>query len=347
MTRVDPKSASFTENIMKTLIYVLIASCCLGCATVTGLFGQSGSILVTYYAPARGPGTNGEEVVYFLKQVEFASGSEQRTRIYFCSIKPDGTDRKEIIWLWKDQPDQFLENYPTAATMDINAATKRAAIGIEQGQRGGLFVVNLDGSGFHPLWPREWNEDRPTKAGYPTWSPDGQWIAFHEYRFENGFNYYRIAKFQPDSTGYTPLTERNAENMQPAWSPKGDLIAYVNDRIANPARNIHAVDLWLMGSHGGDKRDTKQWGRYPRWSPDGKFILHSGILLVDASSGKRVNASQKFPPVFPKWARSGFLEVLPEGINFTPPNGEGTRPLLKNVSRRSRSSDLENGGSRW
>jgi len=143
-------------KIIRNGLTLLLALYSVGCASVSRLMGlEQGHILVTYYAPAWGPDTNGSEVVYFLKQVTFESESQQRTRIYFCSIKPDGTDRKEITWLWRDQPDQFFENFSSAVTMDVNAATRRAAIGV---QLGGIWI---DGDGPRDHLQRDIVPPRP------------------------------------------------------------------------------------------------------------------------------------------------------------------------------------------
>lgn len=320
--------------------------CLVGCALTSAVMGQTGSIRVMYYAPAWGPNTNGEEIAYFLKQVTYEAPRTHENRIYLCSIKPDGSQRVEIAQLWKDQPDQWIEPYATAATMEINAATKRAAIGVEQGQRSGVFIVNQDGKGFQVLWPKEWSGDRPTTAGYPTWSPDGKWIAFHEHRFEKGNDYFRIAKMRPDATEYTPLTERDSFNKQPTWSPKSDAIAYVSDQISNRARNIHAVNLWLMNSDGSEKRDTRQWGRYPRWSPDGRTILLEGAILVDSVSGKKIKGWDG-SWIYPKWGNGGFLSVGPLDIGITDSSGKTSRQLLKNVSYLGGHSNFDEETFRW
>lgn len=312
-----------------------------GCAVTSTVLGQSGSMRVIYYAPAWGPNEEGEEVVYFLKQVTFESGREQQNRIYLCSVKPDGSARKEIAELWAEKRDQWFESYATAATMEINAKTKRAAIGVEQGRMSGVFIVDLNGKNFHALWPKEWNEDRPTLAGYPTWSPDGNWIAFHEHRFEKGFYYYRIVKMRPDTTDYTPLTERNGGYAMPAWSPEGDLIACVQLRIFH---------LWLMKPDGSEKQDTKVWGRYPRWSPDGSFISFASTVFS-------VLEQKPVPPptkvwnrtglVFPKWGKSGLLSVGPQGVSVSSTDKEFICELLRNTLRRGSSGDWVKETFRW
>jgi hypothetical protein len=174
-----------------------------------------------YYAPAWGPNKKGEQVAYFLKQVNLEAPAHGENRIYLCSIKPDGSQRREIAQLWKDQPGQWLEPYATAATMEINAATRRAAIGVEQGNRSGVFVVDLDGKYFKSLWPKEWNEDRPKAAGYATWSPDGRCIAFQEYRFEGGTNLYRIVKCDADAQATWPSPTGTNATCIPYGLPRG------------------------------------------------------------------------------------------------------------------------------
>jgi hypothetical protein len=319
-----------------------IGICCVGCALTSAVLGRSGTIQVTYYAPAWGPNEKGEQVAYFLKQVNLEAPAHGENRIYLCSIKPDGSERKEIAQLWKDQPDQWFEPYATAATMDINTATKRAAIGVEQGNRSGVFIVDLDGRNFKSLWPKEWTEDRPKTAGYATWSPDGKWVAFQEYRFEGGTNLYRVVKCGPDAQGYVALTDRNNCNMHPAWSPEGTVIAYVNYTRYYPGPSY----LSLMNPDGSEKRITREWGDYPRWSPDGKQILLEGATLVDPVSGLKIRGWDG-AWIYPKWGSDGFLSVGPGDISITDLEGNSPRRLLKNTSHAGGVSDLNKESFRW
>jgi hypothetical protein len=338
------------ELIMKTSLCACLLLYGIGCALTSGVMGQSGSIRVTYYAPAWGPGTNDTEVVYFLKQVTFESDRDVIERVYLCSIQPDGGGRREIAQLWKDDGQSF-ENYANAVTMEVNPATKRAAIGVAWGERGGIFVVGLDGKELQRVWPKEWDKERPDGAGYPTWSPDGQWIAFEEKRTSKGggYDYRQIVKCRPDGTGYIRLTERDGYkiNIQPAWSPTTNVIAYVHHPNGYPGQRF----LWLMDGDGNHKRDTKIWGDFPRWSPDGKFILHSSKVLdavtAELKTDKPTTVWNRGRLIFPKWGKKGLVSVGPLDISFASTEEEVIRQLLKNLSRQGRVSDLDKETFRW
>lgn len=125
-----------------------------------------------------------------------------------------------------------------------------------------LFISNADGSGERPLLP-------PTSVDYnPSWSPDGQWIAFTSER-NGSADLYRV---KPDGTALERLTDDPAYDDQAAFSPDTKQIVFVTTR-ANGHANLWILDLStrkaraLTSGTGGDFR--------PAWSPDGEWIAFS------------------------------------------------------------------------
>lgn len=77
-----------------------------------------------------------------------------------------------------------------------------------------LFLIPLDGSPVRQLTPPGGNSQGPT------FSPDGQWVAFTAYfdRFRNVHG-CEIYKMRIDGTGLTRLTNNDYCDWQPRWGP--------------------------------------------------------------------------------------------------------------------------------
>ncbi|GAB4487958.1 MAG: hypothetical protein Fur0016_05100 [Anaerolineales bacterium] len=77
-----------------------------------------------------------------------------------------------------------------------------------------LFIIPLDGSPVRQLTPPGGNSQGPT------FSPDGQWVAFTAYfdRFRNVHG-CEIYKMRIDGTGLTRLTNNDYCDWQPRWGP--------------------------------------------------------------------------------------------------------------------------------
>ena len=116
-----------------------------------------------------------------------------------------------------------------------------------------IVVRNLEGG----------TEQQLTSGVFPSWSPDGGWIA---YNYQNDI--YMIS----ESGGLpTPLTTNPAEDFLPDWSPDGRWIAFTSNRSGNR-------DIWVMDSRGesfGLWQITTDSGEdlWPAWSPDGTRIV--------------------------------------------------------------------------
>jgi Tol biopolymer transport system component len=99
----------------------------------------------------------------------------------------------------------------------------------------------------------------------PTWSPDGERIAYVSTRSGSR----ELWGCRRDGSGETKLTSfGSAHNSGPAWSPDGQRIAFASDIEGS-------FDLWTVDSNGDrPERLTTEAGDEsgPAWSPDGRWI---------------------------------------------------------------------------
>lgn len=147
----------------------------------------------------------------------------------------------------------------------------------------------------------------------PSWSPDGQQIAFLSNRAE-GWDLYTM----PASGGEATRLTSGATADDPAWSPNGRWIAIErNHRIEaiSPTGGERKVlveeasyptwsssqqlafvrnrDLWVLEPDGGERlllRDAEQ----PHWSADGETIVfvRRGIWEFEVGSGRLTQRTQ-------------------------------------------------------
>jgi Ca2+-binding RTX toxin-like protein len=147
---------------------------------------------------------------------------------------------------------------------------------------GAIAVVNADGSDFRVI-ARGRNQ-----SVNPTWSPDGQTIAFETSRNRD----FEIYSVRADGTQLRNLTNApQAEDRMPAWS--GNTIAFISNRDRT-RRDLYGYALYTMSPDSSNLRKLAS-DLHPNsplaWSPDGSKIafaagrecLRWGIYLLETA----------------------------------------------------------------
>jgi TolB protein len=111
---------------------------------------------------------------------------------------------------------------------------------------------------------------RPGDERYPSYSPDGRWIAFRG--DDDGIDATgdeELFVMRADGTGVEQLTDNAVFDSAPAWSPDGTKLAFESDR-AGGAREIFVMDL--ADRSVVQLTDNVVHDEGPAWSPDGRMI---------------------------------------------------------------------------
>ncbi len=192
-------------------------------------------------------------------RIAFASDREGELRIFVMAV--DGSDVRRVTEIWGEYPAWSPDGRRIAFSSYAGGAGPTGDPNYD------LFVVDTDGSGLRRL------TESPAYDMYPTWSPDGESIAF-------------------ESTRATPA------GFEP---PPHDL-----ERTAD-------FDVFVMPAEGGEAvnvtRDPVRLQKFPDWSPDGRWIAldEEGAVAFAAAdgSGLRRVSGASLEGGFPAWAPDG------------------------------------------
>ena len=174
----------------------------------------------------------------------------------------------------------------------------------------GIYVMNADGSDMKQLTNGNYDD-------FPTWSPNGQQIAFTRAvveRKDGNLNVQNEAIYVMSSDGANlkkltdgqPFFDRWA-----SWSPDGREIAF--QQWGNfPA----GQKICIMNANGDNREIVYEKGECPVWSPDGKRIafaamedntlgLHIYVMDADGLNVKKLTHREGWNEDYPTWSPDG------------------------------------------
>ena len=199
----------------------------------------------------------------------------------------------------------------------VLASHHKAQIAFTSGRDGNaeIYAMDADGKNQRRL------THHPAGDGLPSWSPDGQKIAFTGYGDEEWD--FEIYVMDSDGKNRKRLTDSPASNLNPSWSPDSKRIAFESTRHG-------PTEIYVMNADGRKQErltDNGIAGDDPSWSPDGQKIAYdswsiekpSEIHLITAEGEylKRLSELHKKRDAHPDWFDPTGRAVSPASNQIT------------------------------
>ena len=179
-------------------------------------------------------------------------------------------------------------------------------------------------------------------ACQPTWSPDGQRLAFISPCNSKKEIYEGVGMFliKADGTGMTPLPASPEGDFDPAWSPDGNNLAFTSLRTGRPS--IFIMDLTNYGVN--EISQSKFADLEPAWSPKSRQIAfvrklvfnQIWIMSEDGSLQDVFSPPGQINNSLPVWSRDGDVVFYSQT-----PNDSASPPALVGMRYEDRKNPRE------
>lgn len=195
--------------------------------------------------------------------------------LHLCTMSRDGADRRTVLG-----GTRLVEH--VAWSPD---GTRFAISGSTFEENADIWTLDTNGSGLENLTPDPlpgvWMDSSPT------WSPDGQFIAFQSNR--TGLSRLWVMRADGSDPRQVVVDEGTVESA-PAWSPDGQTIAFV----------IPALGIGFVQPDGSGYRELAIAGdpQNLAWTPEGRVLFSARgntdreVFVMDQAGGTPVNLTR-------------------------------------------------------
>ncbi|MFO8035291.1 MAG: hypothetical protein R6U57_01495 [Anaerolineales bacterium] len=176
----------------------------------------------------------------------------------------------------KQEDDQFtalpLTRLTSGEHQDItpalNAEGTKLAFASNRNGVWDIFILNLENGELTQF------TDSKEYEAHPTWSPDGNWLAYESYQNDN-----LEILIQDIGKENAPinLTNHPSTDHSPSWSSEGRRISFISTRNGTSQVWIADLDKSSDGETFYPLNIPAQHVKHPTWSPDGRYLTWGAI----------------------------------------------------------------------
>jgi len=201
-------------------------------------------------------------------QVFYTGNLDGYTNLYYVDVDSLYRPRSEAqILVHGERSDQFESFHVLDSRMSVSQDGHLAFV-TKSGETDVIHTFDLESRVAGPVY---FFEDKVAIYS-PTWSPDGDRIAFVS--IDNS-GFIDLYVYDTTSDELTRLTNDTYDDRDPAWSPSGQQLVFSSDRTALGHANAYNLFTYDLESGGidyltyGDQHEFS-----PRWSSDGRQVCY-------------------------------------------------------------------------